>query len=139
MILIVSVSGTGLEFQNSSDRFSKYLEAGSVAEKRKSADEIVNGFKNVGFIYLEKHGIPDGVVQNAFTRVSTSAHHKVLVLHMAKLFSRLERRIFPITPRCEGEPLLVNKSWWLPKIATILVKSGVGRSSFQQGLCEDWT
>lgn len=45
------------------------MEAGSIAEKRKTADEIVNGFKNVGFIYLEKHGIPDGVVKNAFTKV----------------------------------------------------------------------
>ncbi|KAI0082394.1 Clavaminate synthase-like protein [Panus rudis PR-1116 ss-1] len=46
--------------------FSKYLEASSNAEKRRTADKIVNGFKNVGFIYLEKHGIPDSVIHRAF-------------------------------------------------------------------------
>ncbi|CAL1701221.1 unnamed protein product [Somion occarium] len=39
--------------------FSKFLEAGSKAEKRNTADEIVSGFRNVGFIYLDKHGIPE--------------------------------------------------------------------------------
>lgn len=38
-------------------------------EKRHTAAEIVNGFKEVGFIYLDKHGIPDGTVKDAFTKV----------------------------------------------------------------------
>ncbi|TFY69974.1 hypothetical protein EVJ58_g83 [Rhodofomes roseus] len=38
--------------------FSKFRSATSLSEKRRTADEIVSGFKEVGFIYLEKHGIP---------------------------------------------------------------------------------
>ncbi|KAI0005086.1 hypothetical protein BJV74DRAFT_324444 [Russula compacta] len=47
---------------------SKYLHASSLSEKRKTADEIVNGFKEVGFIYLEGHGIPSGTVDNVFNK-----------------------------------------------------------------------
>lgn len=50
--------------------FSKFLKATSPAEKRKTAEEIVAGFKEVGFIYLDKHGIPDGTVKDAFSKVS---------------------------------------------------------------------
>ena len=32
--------------------FGKFRTAGSQAEKRATADEVVNGFKEVGFIYL---------------------------------------------------------------------------------------
>ncbi|KAI0700732.1 Clavaminate synthase-like protein [Cytidiella melzeri] len=48
--------------------FSKFLNASSVAEKRHTAAEIVNGFKEVGFIYLDKHGIPSSTVSNAFQK-----------------------------------------------------------------------
>ncbi|KAH9942547.1 Clavaminate synthase-like protein [Amylocystis lapponica] len=48
--------------------FSKFLTATSQAEKQRTADEIVNGFKEVGFIYLDKHGIPDDMVQHAFRK-----------------------------------------------------------------------
>ncbi|KAI9513323.1 Clavaminate synthase-like protein [Russula earlei] len=37
---------------------SKYRHANSLSEKRKTADEIVNGFKEVGFIYLAGHRHP---------------------------------------------------------------------------------
>ena len=33
----------------------------------------MNGFKEVGFIYLENHGIPDGTVKNVFDKVSSIA------------------------------------------------------------------
>lgn len=49
--------------------FSKFLKAKSDAEKMQTAEEIVTGFKEVGFIYLDKHGIPDSTVKNAFERV----------------------------------------------------------------------
>ncbi|THH30679.1 hypothetical protein EUX98_g3496 [Antrodiella citrinella] len=48
--------------------FSKFISASSQAEKRRTADEIVSGFKKVGFIYLENHGIPEAVVQNVFRK-----------------------------------------------------------------------
>ena len=49
--------------------FSGYTQAGSISEKRKIADKVVNAFKDSGFIYLEGHGIPPSVVDNAFQRV----------------------------------------------------------------------
>ncbi|KIP02101.1 hypothetical protein PHLGIDRAFT_96346 [Phlebiopsis gigantea 11061_1 CR5-6] len=48
--------------------FSKFLKATSATEKRQTAEDIVAGFKEVGFIYLHKHGIPDATVKNAFTK-----------------------------------------------------------------------
>ena len=45
------------------------MKAKSDAEKMQTAEEIVNGFKEVGFIYLDKHGIPDSTVKNAFEKV----------------------------------------------------------------------
>ncbi|GJE84568.1 clavaminate synthase-like protein [Phanerochaete sordida] len=48
--------------------FSRFLEARSAQEKRETAQEIVSGFKDVGFIYLDKHGIPDATVKNAFAK-----------------------------------------------------------------------
>lgn len=33
-------------------------------------DEIVNGFKEVGFVYLDNHGIPADKVKRAFEQVS---------------------------------------------------------------------
>ncbi|CCM04877.1 uncharacterized protein FIBRA_07070 [Fibroporia radiculosa] len=48
--------------------FSKFRSASSPSEKRRTADEIVNGFKEVGFIYLEKHGIPDSTIKHVFQK-----------------------------------------------------------------------
>ncbi|KAI0921879.1 hypothetical protein AcW1_004263 [Taiwanofungus camphoratus] len=48
--------------------FSKFRAATSLSEKRHTADEVVNGFKEVGFIYLNKHGIPDSVVKHVFSK-----------------------------------------------------------------------
>ncbi|KAH9045327.1 Clavaminate synthase-like protein [Lactarius pseudohatsudake] len=48
--------------------FSKYRHATSLSEKRKTADEVVNGFKEVGFIYLEGHGIPSSTVDGVFRK-----------------------------------------------------------------------
>lgn len=33
------------------------------------ADQVVNGFKEVGFIYLEGHGIPSSTVDGVFRKV----------------------------------------------------------------------
>ena len=51
--------------------FSKFLKASNTVERRQTAEEIVTGFKEVGFIYLDKHGIPDGTVKNAFAKVNS--------------------------------------------------------------------
>ncbi|KZT74403.1 Clavaminate synthase-like protein [Daedalea quercina L-15889] len=48
--------------------FSKYRAATSVSEKRRTADEIVSGFREVGFIYLDKHGISDSTVKQTFQK-----------------------------------------------------------------------
>jgi hypothetical protein len=69
--------------------FSKYREATSLSEKRRTAglspfvlsavlyptyrnfalDDIVSGFKEVGFVYLSGHGINSHTVKNTFKRV----------------------------------------------------------------------
>ncbi|KAI0254767.1 Clavaminate synthase-like protein [Lactifluus subvellereus] len=48
--------------------FGKYRHANSLSEKRKVADEVVNGFKEVGFVYLEGHGIPSSTVEGVFRK-----------------------------------------------------------------------
>ncbi len=40
--------------------FSKYRKARTTAERKATADEVVAGFKESGFIYVDKHGIPPG-------------------------------------------------------------------------------
>ena len=49
--------------------FSKYRDAATTAEKEKTAEEVVRGFTEVGFIYLSNHGIPHETVQGAFQKV----------------------------------------------------------------------
>lgn len=46
--------------------FSKFRNAKSTAEREQTAQEVVNAFKEVGFVYLKDHGIPQSVVDNAF-------------------------------------------------------------------------
>lgn len=41
----------------------------SFGQRRETARQVVEGFKNVGFVYLGNHGISDRVVQEAFKRV----------------------------------------------------------------------
>ncbi|KZT43064.1 Clavaminate synthase-like protein [Sistotremastrum suecicum HHB10207 ss-3] len=48
--------------------FSKFRRARDKAEKKRSADEVVTAFKEVGFVYLKDHGISDEVVQNTFIK-----------------------------------------------------------------------
>ncbi|KAH9943282.1 Clavaminate synthase-like protein [Epithele typhae] len=48
--------------------FSKYRHATSAAQKAETAQEIVRGFTDVGFIYLTNHGIPDETVKGAFQK-----------------------------------------------------------------------
>ncbi|OJT13298.1 hypothetical protein TRAPUB_10064 [Trametes pubescens] len=47
---------------------SKYRNATSTAEKEQTAHDIVRGFTEVGFIYLNNHGIPQETVQQAFQK-----------------------------------------------------------------------
>ncbi|KAJ6539615.1 hypothetical protein B0H19DRAFT_366908 [Mycena capillaripes] len=47
--------------------FSKF-QAGSAAEKKSTATEIVSAFKESGFVYLSGHGIPASTIENAFTK-----------------------------------------------------------------------
>ncbi|TFY78148.1 hypothetical protein EWM64_g5864 [Hericium alpestre] len=48
--------------------FNEFRNATTISEKRKTADQVVNGFKDVGFIYLSGHGIPEPVVNQAFQK-----------------------------------------------------------------------
>ncbi|TDL29219.1 Clavaminate synthase-like protein [Rickenella mellea] len=48
--------------------FGKFKSASSGAQKRQTADEIVTAFKEVGFVYLSNHGIPEPVVKNVFEK-----------------------------------------------------------------------
>ncbi|GBE79949.1 UPF0676 protein [Sparassis crispa] len=57
-----------LSFQIPLIDFSKFRAATSLSEKRQTADEVVKGFKEVGFIYLDKHGISDDVVKHTFKK-----------------------------------------------------------------------
>lgn len=41
----------------------------SFGQRRETARQVVDGFKNMGFVYLENHGISDKVVKEAFKRV----------------------------------------------------------------------
>jgi len=47
---------------------SKYRYANSLSDKRRTADQVVNGFKEVGFIYLEGHGVPPSKIDNVFRK-----------------------------------------------------------------------
>lgn len=49
----------------------------SFAQRRETARQVVDGFKNTGFVYLANHGISDNVVQEAFKRVRGHLHHKI--------------------------------------------------------------
>jgi hypothetical protein len=41
----------------------------SFGQRRGTAQQLVDGFKTVGFVYLRNHGISEEVVQEAFKRV----------------------------------------------------------------------
>ncbi|KAG9315772.1 Clavaminate synthase-like protein [Chiua virens] len=48
--------------------FSAFRIASAPSEKRRIADDIVNGFKEVGFVYLSGHGIPQSVIDNVYNK-----------------------------------------------------------------------
>jgi len=52
--------------------FSKFREAASPAEKRQAADNVVQAFKDVGFVYLTGHGIPETTISTVFQKVRAS-------------------------------------------------------------------
>jgi isopenicillin N synthase-like dioxygenase len=45
--------------------FSHFL-SGDPAAKQRTAQEVLAGFQNAGFIYLSNHGVPDDVVKKTF-------------------------------------------------------------------------
>ena len=80
--------------------FSKYLQASSRDEKQKTADEIVNAFKEVGFVYLSGHGIPDSTVKGAFAKVSLCNDNSLSrFLNILFLSRALISSICPSRPR----------------------------------------
>lgn len=48
--------------------FNKYRNASTTAEKEQTAQDVVRGFTEVGFIYLSNHGIPDETVLQTFQK-----------------------------------------------------------------------
>ncbi|TFK88916.1 Clavaminate synthase-like protein [Polyporus arcularius HHB13444] len=48
--------------------FSKYRDAATAAQKEETAQEVVRGFTDVGFIYLSNHGIPEETVKHTFQK-----------------------------------------------------------------------
>ena len=66
---LTSIKSKGAEFKIPLIDLSKYISATSQAEKRQTADAIVEGFRTVGFVYLEKHGIPEAQVKHTFAKV----------------------------------------------------------------------
>jgi len=50
----------------------------SFDQRRETARQVVDGFKNTGFVYLGNHGISEKVVQEAFKRVCGPAPHGIL-------------------------------------------------------------
>ena len=58
--------------------FGRFLNPASLQDKLLVANSIVAAFKAVGFIYLDKHGIPKTDVRGLFAQVS-------LVLHFHRL------------------------------------------------------
>ena len=71
----------------------------SFAQRRETSRQIVDGFKNMGFVYLVNHGISDKTVQEAFKRVRGPTRCKIQLLNG----TRPERRIFPTPAREEGQ------------------------------------
>ncbi|KAG6378643.1 hypothetical protein JVT61DRAFT_12913 [Boletus reticuloceps] len=49
--------------------FSAFRANTALSEKRRVADDIVNGFKEAGFVYLSGHGIPGDVIDNVHKKV----------------------------------------------------------------------
>ncbi|KAH7887559.1 hypothetical protein F5I97DRAFT_1925999 [Phlebopus sp. FC_14] len=50
--------------------FSAFRAATSISEKRRVADDIVNGFKEVGFVYLTGHGVAREMIDNVYKKSS---------------------------------------------------------------------
>lgn len=74
----------------------------SFDQRRETARQIVDGFKNTGFVYLANHGIGDGIVQEAFKRVRGPTSRKISLNVIC-----LERRIFPTPAQEEGQHTVV--------------------------------
>ncbi|KAG8218562.1 hypothetical protein J3R82DRAFT_4203 [Butyriboletus roseoflavus] len=51
--------------------FSAFRATAALSEKRRVSDDIVNGFKEVGFVYLSGHGIPGDVIDNVYRKSAT--------------------------------------------------------------------
>ena len=51
--------------------FSRYRFTTSPAQKHDTAKEIVAAFKDIGFVYLSGHGIPETTIEGVFKKVWT--------------------------------------------------------------------
>ena len=51
--------------------FSRYKNATSSNQKQETANDIVDGFKTAGFVYIKNHGIPEPVIKNVFDKVGS--------------------------------------------------------------------
>lgn len=60
--------------------FAEYRNAANTSQKRRTADAIVNAFKEVGFVYISGHGIPEAKIKNVFAKVSAYIYSPVIVL-----------------------------------------------------------
>lgn len=65
--------------------------------KHHESGEIVNGFKEVGFVYLDGHGIPPSTVKDVFEKV-----YDTRLIVLTCLMLALECPVLPITHGCQG-------------------------------------
>ncbi|KAF9076957.1 Clavaminate synthase-like protein [Rhodocollybia butyracea] len=63
-----SLASVTSEFHIPVIKFSKFRTAKSNAEKKETANEILSGFKNSGFIYISDHGIPADTISSVFRK-----------------------------------------------------------------------
>lgn len=84
--------------------FTVYKQATSLSEKRCIADDIVNGFKEVGFVYLTGHTIASETVNRVFQKASSHIYCW-WAGWLPKFMSNyvLEFSILPATRRDQGE------------------------------------
>ncbi|KAL0949291.1 hypothetical protein HGRIS_009369 [Hohenbuehelia grisea] len=65
---LATIANEGQAFSIPVINFSKFRNAATPTEKRRTADEIVTAFKRSGFIYLDGHGIDSETIKGAFAK-----------------------------------------------------------------------
>ena len=80
----------------------------SFEQRRETARQVVDGFKNMGFVYLENHGISNKVVEEAFKRVRCLVSRRISYstdhVQSDEFFQLpLEKKVsMPLSPVAEG-------------------------------------